>query len=61
VAAAVEIDFSRYFAGVRAESGGRAESEEVSRHNHPERETRSQPEKERFPDYFQRQQRERGR
>jgi hypothetical protein len=40
------IDFSRYRDG--------AYQEEVSRHKHPERETRPQPEKERAPDYFQR-------
>ena len=45
-----KIDFSR-FTGIRAESGGRAENEQVSRHQHPERETRPQAEKERFPDY----------
>jgi len=55
------IDFSKYLAGVRAENGGRAESEGVSRQAHPQRETRSQPEKERFPDYYQKQQKERGR
>ena len=56
-----KIDFSKYLAGGRGESGGRAESEGVSRQARPERETRSQPEKERFPDYFQKQQKERGR
>lgn len=41
-------------AGIRSQSGGRAETEIVSRHAHPERETRPQPEKERFPDWYQR-------
>jgi hypothetical protein len=52
------IDFSKYLAGMRAERGGRAESEGVSWHAHPQRETRSQSEKEQFPDYFQRQQKQ---
>lgn len=55
-----KIDFSKYLSGTRAETGGRAESECVSRQTHPERETRPQSEKERFPDYYQRQEKERG-
>jgi hypothetical protein len=55
------IDFSKYLSGMRAQSGGRAESEGVSHQNQPQRETRPQSEKEHFPDYYQRQQRERGR
>jgi len=51
----------RALAGLRAQGGGRAESEGVSRQAHPERETRSQSEKERFPDYFTRQQQQGGR
>jgi hypothetical protein len=56
-----QIDFSKYFAGMRAQTGGRADSEEVSRQMHPERETRPQLEKEHHPDWFERQKRERGR
>jgi hypothetical protein len=44
------IDFSKYL------SNTRAESECVSRHMNPQRETRPQSEKEQSPDYFQRQQ-----
>ena len=47
-------------AGARAEGGGRAASEEESRQAQPQRETRPQLEKELFPDYYQRKQRERG-
>jgi hypothetical protein len=54
------IDFSKYLAGMRAERG-RAESEEVSRQVHPQRETRSQHEKEQSPDYYQRQQKQKER
>jgi len=46
----------RALAGIRGQSGGRAETESVSRRSHPERETRPQPEKERHPDYYARQQ-----
>jgi hypothetical protein len=46
----------RALAGIRGQSGGRAESECVSRQAHPERETRPQAEKERHPDYYTRQQ-----
>lgn len=42
------------FAGLRARSGGRSETEDVSRQNHPERETRPRHERENNPDYFQR-------
>jgi len=49
------IDFSKYLAGMRAERG-RAESEEVSRQVQPQREIRSQSEKEQSPDYYERQQ-----
>jgi hypothetical protein len=56
-----KVDISKYLGGIRVASGGNAESEDVSRHNHPERETRPQLEKELHPDYFQRKQRERGR
>lgn len=45
------IDYSRFT--------GAAESEDVSRHKLPQRETRAQTEKEYAPDYFQRT-RERG-
>ncbi len=45
----------RALAGIRGERGGRAESEPVSRRAHPERETRPQSEKERFPDYYRQQ------
>lgn len=48
----------RALAGIRAQSGGRAETETVSRQAHPERETRPQAEKERNPDYYTRQQQE---
>lgn len=51
----------RALAGIRAQSGGRAETECVSRHAHPERETRPQSEKERNPDYYTRQQEGRSR
>jgi hypothetical protein len=47
------IDFS-HFTGVRAASGGRAETEETSKAMNPSRETRPQSEKERHPDYHQR-------
>ena len=46
----------RALAAIRGESGGRAETEGVSRRAHPERETRPQLEKERHPDYYTRQQ-----
>jgi hypothetical protein len=51
-----KIDISKYLTEAR-----QAEREEVSRHMHPQRETRPQPEKERSPDYFQRQQEREGR
>jgi len=51
----------RALAGIRAQSGGRAETECVSRQAHPERETRPQSEKERNPDYYTRQQEGRSR
>jgi hypothetical protein len=51
----------RALAGIRGESGGRAESEGVSRRTHPERETRPQTEKERHPDYYTRQREQEGR
>lgn len=47
------IDYSR-FTGSRSESGGRVETEGVSRQLHPERETRPRGEIERYPDYHQR-------
>jgi hypothetical protein len=56
-----EIDLSKYAASTRAVSGGRAESEDVSRHNHPERETRSTSEKELHPDYFRKHMMDEGR
>lgn len=43
------IEFSRF-----------ADSDEVRRQNEPQRETRPQPEKERHPDYFQKQQEKEG-
>jgi hypothetical protein len=52
---------ARALAGIRAQSGGRAETECVSRQAHPERETRPQSEKERFPDYYTRQREQEGR
>jgi hypothetical protein len=61
VADSERIDITKYLAGIRIESGGRAETEEVSRLNQPQREMRPQAEKEAFPDYFQRQQKQRGR
>lgn len=51
----------RALAGIRAERGGRSETECVSRQAHPERETRPQAEKERFPDYYNRQKEQEGR
>jgi|HubBroStandDraft_4_1064222.scaffolds.fasta_scaffold875766_2 hypothetical protein len=51
------IDFSQYLNGTRE----RAETEEVSRQIHPQRDTRPQTEKERTPDAFQRQQERDGR
>jgi len=54
------IDLAPYLAGVRVENGGRTVNEEESRQVQPERETRPQREKEMFPDYHQRKQRERG-
>jgi hypothetical protein len=45
----------RAMAGIRGASGGRAETEGVSRQAQPERETRPQAEKERHPDYYTRQ------
>lgn len=55
------ISIARYVQGTRSESGGRSETEGTSWQNQPDRETRPQAEKERHPDYYQRQQRERGR
>lgn len=55
------VDIDKYLNGVRHESGGRAQSECTSRMAWPQRETRPQSEKERFPDYFQRKQKERER
>jgi len=52
-----KIDIAKYLLGSRAA----AESQEVSRQIHPERGTRPQSEKERAPDYFQRQQERDGR
>jgi hypothetical protein len=48
-------DFRKYLTGMRAESGGRAENEETSRQNHVQRGTRPQSERERYPDYYERQ------
>jgi hypothetical protein len=56
-----KIDVSKYLAASRVELGGRAETEDVSRHNHPERETRPALEKLLYPDFYEKQQRERGR
>ncbi len=53
-----QVDLSAYLAGSRAESGGRAANEEESRQAQPQRETRPQREKELFPDYFERKQRQ---
>jgi len=52
-----KIDASRCLAqvGIRAQTGGRAESEGVSRQAHPVHETLSLNEKEHFPDYYERQ------
>lgn len=47
-------DFEQYLAGLRAQSGGRAATEGESKRALPQRETRPQSEKERFPDYFNR-------
>lgn len=47
-----DTGLSKYAASNRSASGGRAESEDVSRHNRPERETREAAEKERYPDYY---------
>ena len=44
----------RALAGIRAQSGGGAESEAVSHQNHVERETRSQGEKSKLADWYQR-------
>ncbi|HVP46109.1 MAG TPA: hypothetical protein VMT32_05980 [Bryobacteraceae bacterium] len=44
----------RALAAIRSQSGGRAESEYVSKQEHPERETRPAPEKERFRDWYSR-------
>jgi hypothetical protein len=44
----------RALAGIRAQSGGRAESEYVSKRDLPQRETRPQGEKERSPDWYNR-------
>ena len=55
-----QVDLSPYLAGSRAESGGRTANEEESRQAQPQRETRPQREKELFPDYFERKQRECG-
>lgn len=54
------FDVPTDMAGARSESGGRAANEEESRQLQPQRETRPQREKELFPDYFERKQRERG-
>jgi hypothetical protein len=48
-------------AGIRAQNGGRAESEGVSRQQHVQRETRPQSEKEKFPDYYNREREKEGR
>jgi hypothetical protein len=52
-------DLQAYLAGLRAEGGGRAATEEESREMHPERETRPTSEKISFPDYSERKRRER--
>lgn len=44
----------RALAGIRADRGGRSETECVSRQAHPERETRPQAEKEAHKDYYNR-------
>jgi hypothetical protein len=51
----------RALSGIRGESGGRADTEGVSRQAHPQRETRPQSEKERHPDYYNRQREQEGR
>jgi len=61
MAQAEKVDVTKYLAGARVSSGGRAESECVSRNDRPERETRSQLEKELHPDYYQRTQEREGR
>lgn len=48
-----DVDFSR-FTGMRGDSGGRAESEDVARQQNPQQHLRPQHEIERHPDYFQR-------
>ena len=52
-----KIDASRFLAqvGIRAQTGGRAESEGVSRQSHPVHETLFLNEKEHIPDYYERQ------
>ena len=55
MADAEKVDISKYLAGSRVEAGGRAETEGVSRHNHPERETRPALEKLLYPDYYEKQ------
>ena len=52
---------NRALAAIRGQSGGRAESEGVSRQANPERETRPQAEKEKYPDYYNRQKEREGR
>jgi hypothetical protein len=49
------VDISKYVAGNRTQNGGRSETETVSHILHPERGTRPQSEKERSPDYYDRQ------
>jgi hypothetical protein len=50
-----KIDASRFLAqvGIRAQTGGRAESEGVSRQSHPVHETLFLNEKEHIPDYYE--------
>jgi hypothetical protein len=55
-----QIDFSR-FTGVRADSGGRAETEDVARLQNPRQQLRPQSEIERHPTYYQRSQEREGR
>ena len=52
-----KIECSRFLVqvGIRAQTGGRADSEGVSRQAHPECETPPQSEEQRFPDYYQQQ------
>jgi hypothetical protein len=54
------IDFSPFLKGLRAQSGGRAATEQESKLEFPQRHTRPQREIERYPDYSQRKQEREG-